>query len=79
MNADLILIDERKWTSVALTKGFAVTGTLGILRVAAQGGLIDIAQTLAALCRCYRRIAFLDGVRDGDDPGRNHSAVPDQV
>ena len=49
MNAELILIDERKGTSVAITKGFTVTGTLGILRVAAQGGLIDLADTIATL------------------------------
>jgi predicted nucleic acid-binding protein len=36
MQADLILIDERKGTSVAIAKGFTVTGTLGILRAAAQ-------------------------------------------
>ena len=49
MHADLILIDERKGTSVAITKGFTVTGTLGILRLAAQGGLIDLADTIAKL------------------------------
>jgi predicted nucleic acid-binding protein len=49
MHADLILIDERKGTSVALTHGFAVTGTLGILRLAVQSGLIDIADTRARL------------------------------
>jgi predicted nucleic acid-binding protein len=49
MHADLILIDERKGTSVAIAKGFTVTGTLGILRLAAQGGLIDLADTIAKL------------------------------
>ena len=51
MYADLILIDERKGTSAALTKGFEVTGTLGILRLAAKNGLIDIAAALAKLKR----------------------------
>lgn len=51
LQADLILIDERKGTSVALRKGFAVTGTLGILRLAAQRGLVDLADTLAKLKR----------------------------
>jgi predicted nucleic acid-binding protein len=51
MRADLILIDERKGTSVAITKGFTVTGTLGILWLAAKGGLIDVADTLAKLKR----------------------------
>ena len=49
MHADLILIDERKGTSVALAKGFEVTGTLGILRLAAKDGLIEIATALTKL------------------------------
>jgi len=36
MHADLILIDERKGTAVALGKGFDVTGTLGVLALAAR-------------------------------------------
>lgn len=51
MHADLILIDERKGTSVALTKGFAVTGTLGVLRLARRRGWIDLDETLAKLKR----------------------------
>jgi predicted nucleic acid-binding protein len=39
MHDDLILIDERKGISVAIAKGFVATGTLGILRAAAQRGL----------------------------------------
>jgi predicted nucleic acid-binding protein len=51
LHADLILIDERKGTSVALRKGFAVTGTLGILRLAAKRDLVDLADTLSQLKR----------------------------
>ena len=51
MHADLILIDERKGTSVAIAKGFTVTGTLGILRLAAQGDLIDLPDTISKLKR----------------------------
>jgi len=51
MHADLILMDERKGTSIALMKGFEVTGTLGLLRLAAQGGLIDLVDTLGKLKR----------------------------
>jgi predicted nucleic acid-binding protein len=40
-----------KGTSAAIAKGFEVTGTLGILRLAAQGGLIDIADTIIKLKR----------------------------
>lgn len=38
LKADLILIDERKGAAVALTKGFEVTGTLGVLDLAASRG-----------------------------------------
>jgi predicted nucleic acid-binding protein len=51
MHADLILIDERQGTSVAIAKGFTVTGTLGIFRLAAQRGLIDLADTISRLKR----------------------------
>ncbi|MBV9158229.1 MAG: DUF3368 domain-containing protein [Acidobacteriaceae bacterium] len=51
MHADLILIDERKGTKVALNRGFDVTGTLGILRIAAQRGWIDLAACFARLKR----------------------------
>lgn len=52
MQADLILIDERKGTSAAIAKGFEVTGTLGILRLAAQRGLIDLAGTIKCWTIC---------------------------
>jgi predicted nucleic acid-binding protein len=51
LRADLILIDERKGTSVALNKGFEVTGTLGILALAARRGLVDLADSFARLKR----------------------------
>jgi predicted nucleic acid-binding protein len=51
LRADLILIDERKGTAVALGKGFDVTGTLGVLRLAAQRGLVHLADAFARLKR----------------------------
>ena len=51
LHADLILIDERKGTTVALGKGFDVTGTLGVLGLAARRGLIDLADSFARLKR----------------------------
>ena len=55
MHADVIPIDERKGTAVALAKGFKVTGTLGILRPAAQGELIDPTDAIAKLKRANFR------------------------
>jgi predicted nucleic acid-binding protein len=49
LHADLILMDERKGTAVALAKGFEVTGTLGVLRLAARRGLVDLADSFARL------------------------------
>jgi len=51
MHADLILIDERKGTNVALDKGFVVAGTLGVLALAARRGLVDLADSFALLKR----------------------------
>jgi predicted nucleic acid-binding protein len=51
MHADLVLMDERKGASIALMKGFEVTGTLGILRLAAKTGLIDLVDALGKLKR----------------------------
>jgi len=49
LKADLILIDERKGSAVAPSKGFEVTGTLGVLDLAAERGLIDLAHALERL------------------------------
>jgi len=51
MHADLILIDERKGTKVALNKGFEVSGTLGVLAEAARRGFVDLADSFARLKR----------------------------
>lgn len=42
LKADLILMDDREGASVARQKGFAVTGTLGILDLASNKGLLDL-------------------------------------
>jgi predicted nucleic acid-binding protein len=51
LHADLILIDERKGTNVALSKGFEVTGTLGVLGLAARRGFVNLADAFARLKR----------------------------
>lgn len=49
VHADLILIDERAGFSVAQQRGLHVTGTLGVLDLAAERGLIDFAAAIVAL------------------------------
>jgi predicted nucleic acid-binding protein len=49
VRADLILIDERKGNAVARKIGFATTGTLGILDLAAKRGLVDLKLALDRL------------------------------
>ncbi len=49
VHADLILIDERAGFSVAQQQGLNVTGTLGVLDLAAERGLIDFAAAIVAL------------------------------
>ena len=49
LSADLILMDDRKGVQISLRKGIAVTGTLGILDLAARRGLIDLADSLDRL------------------------------
>lgn len=49
LHADLILIDERKGTSAALSKGFEVAGTLAVLDLGARRGLLNLADAFARL------------------------------
>lgn len=49
IHADLLLIGERKGTAVAIEKGLDVTGTLGILRLAAQRGFVNLADAFRRL------------------------------
>lgn len=51
LHADLVLMDERKGVTVARSKGVLVTGTLGLLEMAAQRGLIDFADAIERLRR----------------------------
>jgi predicted nucleic acid-binding protein len=49
LQADLLLMDDRKGVIAARGKGLRVTGTLGILELAAQDGLTDFAQAVQRL------------------------------
>jgi len=49
LHADLVLIDERDAHAEATRRGFATFGTLRILELAAQRGLLDLPTALARL------------------------------
>jgi predicted nucleic acid-binding protein len=49
LRPDLLLIDDRQGVAVARRRGFALTGTLGMLALAARHGLIDLEAAFAAL------------------------------
>jgi predicted nucleic acid-binding protein len=49
LSADLVLMDDRKGVRISLRKGFEVTGTLGIMDLAARRGLIDLAEVFRRL------------------------------
>lgn len=50
-HGDLLLIDERKGRIEATRRGLATTGTLGVLLVAAERGLIDAEDSYNRLMR----------------------------
>jgi predicted nucleic acid-binding protein len=56
LNADLLLIDDRKGVNAAQRKGLRVTGTLGILDLAAERGLAEFAQAVGQLRRTNFRV-----------------------
>lgn len=47
----LVLLDERKARGIARQRGLAVTGTLGVLDLAAAHGLVDLADAFERLAR----------------------------
>lgn len=72
VSAELVLMDDRAGVAVARQQGLAVTGTLGVLDLAARHGLIDLADAFARLrattFRCRPEIvdALLAQHRKGD-------------
>jgi len=49
VGARLVLLDERKGRQVAQALGLTVSGTLGVLDLAARRGLVDLADALKRL------------------------------
>jgi predicted nucleic acid-binding protein len=49
IGADLVLMDDRDGVAFARSQGLAVTGTLGVLDLAARRGLIDLLDAFTRL------------------------------
>lgn len=49
MHADTLLMDDRDGVAAAQRMGLSVTGVLGVLRLASEYRLLDLAQAFAAL------------------------------
>ncbi len=49
IRADLLLIDDRAGALLAQRRGFAVTGTLGVLDLASQAGLLHLREAFVRL------------------------------
>ncbi len=62
VKADAVLIDERKALTAARKCGLFVTGTLGVLEIAAEKGLIALPAAFAALRQTSFRVS--DGLLD---------------
>ena len=64
VKADLVLMDDRDGVDVARRRGLGVTGTLGVLDLAARRGLIDLAAAFERLkaTTFYYRQGLLDAL-----------------
>jgi predicted nucleic acid-binding protein len=57
LSADALLIDERKGLTIAHQMGIFVTGTLGVLEIAAEKGLTRLPDAIAALRQTSFRVS----------------------
>jgi predicted nucleic acid-binding protein len=64
VHADAVLIDERKATVVARDRGLAVTGTLGVVVLAADSHLVDLEASIRRLLHTNSRAspALIDDI-----------------
>src|SRR5262249_53485619 len=64
VKAELVLMDDREGVGIARGRGLAVTGTLGVLDLAARRGLIDFAAAFERLktTTFYYRQGLLDAL-----------------
>lgn len=73
LRADLLLIDDRAGVAAARARGFAVTGTPGLLDRAARKGWLDLSAGFAALraTNFHASRALLDAILAAWEANRN--------
>ena len=57
LGADVLLMDEREGMGIARKMGLFVTGTLGVLEVGTEKGLVRLPEAVAALRRTSFRVS----------------------
>ena len=57
INADLVLIDDRKARKAAIERGLNVAGTINILESASKRGLVDLSKAFQKLQQTNFRVA----------------------
>lgn len=57
LNADLVLIDDKKARKLALERGLKVAGTINILDSASKRGLVELAEAVQKLKQTNFRVA----------------------
>jgi len=57
LNADLLLVDDRKARRVAVAGGLTITGTLGVLQAASIRGQLQLSEAIQRLRETNFRIA----------------------
>jgi predicted nucleic acid-binding protein len=64
VKADLVLMDDQEGVAVARREGLAVTGTLGVLDLAARRAMVDLAEAFTRLkaTSFYYRQGLLDAL-----------------
>ena len=82
VKAELVLMDDREGVGIARGRGLAVTGTLGVLDLAARRGLIDLTAaferlkaTLAEVASQLRQFLKISGLQIVGDPQTQISHV----
>jgi predicted nucleic acid-binding protein len=71
LQADVLLVDERRGREAAQVRGIKVTGTLGLLRDASKIGLLDLEEALSRLKKTNFQVSskLIEALREENTGG----------